>query len=149
MTNKSDENPWPLPKFHFLVNWGSIKNISFSEVTGLDIEPEISSSDHENSLRPDFYLPGIIKNSVVTLRRGIFENSDDFWEWYRHIKMNTIERQDVVIRLLDELGNVSMSWTLTNAWPSRISSTSLKEDGNAVAIESIEIAHEGVIVESV
>jgi phage tail-like protein len=60
--------------------------------------------------------------------------------------MNTIERQNVVVRLLDEDGNTVMVWTLNNAWPTKISSTDLKSDANEVAVESIEIMHEGLTV---
>jgi phage tail-like protein len=60
--------------------------------------------------------------------------------------MNTIERQNVVIKLLDESGSPTMTWTLNNAWPTKISSTDLKSDANEVAVESIEIMHEGLTI---
>ena len=56
--------------------------------------------------------------------------------------MNTIKRSTVVISLLDEAGKPTMIWTLTNAWPTKITGTDLKSDGNEVAVESIELAHE-------
>jgi len=52
----------------------------------------------------------------------------------------------VTISLLDEAGAATMVWTLTNAWPAKITGTDLKSDGNEVAIESIEIAHEGLTI---
>ena len=60
--------------------------------------------------------------------------------------MNTIKRVTVVIRLLDEKGNPTMVWTLQNAWPTKVSGTDLKSDGNEVAVETLEIAHEGLTV---
>jgi phage tail-like protein len=60
--------------------------------------------------------------------------------------MNTIERVPVTISLLDEAGAATMVWTLTNAWPTKITGTDLKSEGNEVAIESIEIAHEGLTI---
>jgi phage tail-like protein len=60
--------------------------------------------------------------------------------------MNTIVRQTVVIKLLDETGAPTMTWTLTNAWPTKIQSTDLKADGNEVAIESIELAYETLVI---
>ena len=62
------------------------------------------------------------------------------------IKMNTIKRKTVTISLLDEKGAPVMTWTLGNAWPTKITSTDLKSDGNEVAIESIEIVHEGLTI---
>jgi phage tail-like protein len=60
--------------------------------------------------------------------------------------MNTIERQNVVIKLLDEAGKPTMTWTLNNAWPTKISSTDMKSNANEVAVESIEIMHEGLTI---
>ncbi|WP_197080606.1 phage tail protein [Methylophilus sp. TWE2] len=60
--------------------------------------------------------------------------------------MNTIKRGPVTISLLDEAGKPTMVWTLTNAWPTKITATDLQTDGNEVAIESIEVAHEGLTI---
>jgi phage tail-like protein len=60
--------------------------------------------------------------------------------------MNTIERWAVIIKLLDQNGDAVVTWTLNNAWPTKISATDLKSDGNEVAIDSIEIAHEGLTI---
>jgi phage tail-like protein len=91
-------------------------------------------------------MPGIVKNSNITMKKGVFVNDNSLWDWYNKIKMNTIERQNVVVRLLDEGGSPVMVWTLNNAWPTKISSTDLKSDANEVAVESIEIMHEGLTV---
>jgi phage tail-like protein len=60
--------------------------------------------------------------------------------------MNTIKRVPVIISLLDETGNPTMVWTLNNAWPAKITGTDLKAQGNEVAVETIEIAHEGLTI---
>jgi phage tail-like protein len=60
--------------------------------------------------------------------------------------MNTIKRQTIIIKLLDEAGGVTMQWTLSNAWPTKITSTNLNNDGNEVAIDTIEIAHEQLVI---
>ena len=52
----------------------------------------------------------------------------------------------MTIALLDEAGNPVMVWGLANAWPVKINGPDLKADGNDVAIESLEIAHEGLVV---
>lgn len=140
--------PWPTPKFRFSVDWGTKQtNLAFQEVSGLDAETQIIEYRDSNS--PVFStvkMPGIAKYGNVTMKRGIFANDALFWTWYSQIKMNTIERLAVIIKLLDQSGEVVVTWTLNNAWPTKVSATDLKSDGNEVAIDSIEIAHEGLTI---
>ena len=91
-------------------------------------------------------MPGIKKTGDVTLKKGVFKSDDKFWDWFNQIKMNSIKRVPVTISLLDESGSATMVWTLSNAWPTKITGTDLKSDGNEVAVESIEIAHEGLAI---
>jgi phage tail-like protein len=58
--------------------------------------------------------------------------------------MNTIKKVPVVISLLDETGSPTITWTLSNAWPTKITATDLKSQGNEVAVETIEFAYEGL-----
>lgn len=140
--------PWPLPKFRFSVDWGTIKtDISFQEVSGLEAETQvIEYRDSNSKVFSTVKMPGIAKYGNVTMKRGIFANDPIFWTWYNQIKMNTIQRQTVTIKLLDQNGGTVVTWTLNNAWPTKISSTDLKSDGNEVAIDTIEIVHEGLTI---
>ncbi len=144
-TDGSKENSiWPMPKFRFEVDLGSeMKGVAFQEVSGMDAENQIIEYRKSNS--PEFStekLPGIVKYGNITMKRGIFVNDNTFWNWHKQISMNTIKRRTVIIKLLDENGKTTMQWTLTNAWPTKITSTDLKSDGNEVAVDTIEIAHE-------
>lgn len=137
---------WPLPKFHFQVKWDT-EVLSFQEISGLDIEAQPIEYRHGDS--PEFStikMPGLKKFGNVTMKKGIFKSDNKFWDWFTQIKMNTIKRIPVTISLLDEEGNPTMVWSLANAWPTKITGTDLKSDGNEVSIESIEIAHEGITI---
>ncbi|MCP5244472.1 MAG: phage tail protein [Burkholderiales bacterium] len=137
---------WPMPKFYFQVKWDS-QVMSFQEVSGLDIQSEEIKYRHGDS--PEFSvikMPGMKKFGNITMKKGVFKGDNKFWDWFKDIKMNTIKRLPVTISLLDEGGNATMVWTLTNAWPSKITSTDLKSEGNEVAIETIEIVHEGLTI---
>lgn len=139
---------WPMPKFHFQVKWDA-EVMSFQEVSGLDVEAQPIEYRHGDS--PEFStikMPGIKKSGNVTMKKGIFKSDNKFWDWFKEIKMNTIKRVPVTISLLDETGAPTMVWTLTNAWPTKITGTDLKSDGNEVAIESIEIVHEGITIDN-
>lgn len=145
MAGEEQDKNWPLPKFYFMVDWGSTTNIPFQEVSGLNIESQSIEYRHGNSpVFSEINMPGIVKNSNVTMKKGVFANDANFWDWYNKIKMNTIERQNVVIKLLDESGSPTIVWTLLNAWPTKISSTDLKSNANEVAVESIEFMHQGL-----
>ena len=137
---------WPLPKFVFQVSWGD-EVLTFQEVAGLDVEARPLEYRHGDS--PEFStikMPGLNKHGNVTLKRGVARSDRNLRVWLSQIRMNTISRRPVTISLLDESGAPTMVWTLANARPIRISATDLQSDGNEVAIESLEIVHEGVTI---
>lgn len=139
---------WPIPKFHFQVKWDS-EVMSFQEVSGLDIESQ--PIEYRSGDSPQFStikMPGMQKTGNVTMKKGVFKSDNKFWDWFNQIKMNTITRKPVTISLLDETGAPTMVWTLANAWPSKITGTDLKSDGNEAAIETIEIVHEGLTIDN-
>lgn len=137
---------WPMPKFHFQVKWDS-NVMSFQEVSGLDIQSEEIKYRHGDSpIFSPIKMPGLKKFGNVTMKKGIFKGDNKFWAWLNQIKMNTIKRVPVTISLLDESGAPTMVWTLANAWPTKIQGTDLKSEGNEVAIETIEIVHEGLTI---
>jgi len=139
---------YPLPKFHFQVEWGD-ETISFSEVSGLDKEIEIIEYREGTSREySKLKMPGLQKYSNITLKRGVFAGNNAFFNWMNTVKMNTIERRDIIISLLNEAHEPVMVWKVKNAWPAKIQSTDLKADGNEVAIESMEIVHEGLVIQN-
>ena len=139
---------WPLPKFYFTVETDSLPEATFQEVSGLDTEAQPIEYRHGNSpVFSTIKMPGLVKVSNITLKKGIFVNDNKFYDWYAKIKMNIIKRETVVISLLDETGAPKMVWTLNNAWPTKVTGTDLKSDGNEVAVETLELAHEGLKIE--
>lgn len=149
MAGEVQDSNWPLPKFYFTVKLGDDTKVNFQECDGLDSETQVIEYRHGNS--PIFYpikMPGLGRVGNVTLRKGIFVNDAQFWDWYNEIKMNTIARRTVVVSLLDETGTPKRTWTLNNAWPTKITGTDLKSEGNEVAVESVEIAYETLVVAS-
>jgi phage tail-like protein len=148
MAGEAQDAVWPLPKFYFRVRLGSQDStVSFLEVSGLDTETQPIEYRHgDNPQFSTIKMPGISKVGNVTLKKGIFVNDNNFWKWYDAIKMNTIKRETVTIQLLDEAAKPTMTWTLSNAWPTKITGTDMKSDGNEVAVETLELAHEGLVI---
>ncbi len=143
------ETAYPLTKFYFKVEIGGAE-LSFQEVSGLDHETQAIEYRHGDSVSfSPMKIPGITKTSNVTMKRGVIEGDNTLWdEYYADYFVNkVVERITITIKLLDPEGNDAMIWTLENAWPTKIVSTDLKSDGNDIAIETIEWAHEGLKIE--
>ena len=145
---EQSKTTWPLVKFQFSVKIGDVEAV-FQEVTGLGAETqEIEYRKGNSKVFSAVKMPGIQKFGNVTLKKGVFKDDKSFWALYDGVKMNTIDRKTITISLLDEKNAVAMSWTLTNALPSKITATDMKADGNEVAIETMELAHEGLAIEA-
>ena len=141
-------NEYPLVKFSFEVDWGGTQ-IGFQEVSGLDIETE--PIEYRQGASPDFTkikMPGMIKFSNITLKRGSFKGDNEYFDWLNSIQLNTVERRTITISLLDDSGSPAITWKINKAFPIKVQSTDLKAEGNEVAVESIEIAHEGLVIEN-
>jgi phage tail-like protein len=139
---------YPLPKFHFQVEWGGA-NIGFTEVSGLDVQTD--PIEYRDGSSPEYVktkMPGMQKFSNITLKRGTFKGDNDFYAWWNTVALNTIERRNVTISLLNENHEPVVVWKVKNAWPIKVQSTDLKADGNEVAIESIELVHEGLVIQN-
>jgi len=145
MANNESE-AWPLVKFSFRVKWGDDEFI-FQEVSGLSSETQVIEYHGGNSkVFSTVKMPGIQKFSNITLKKGVFMGDSNMWKKYNQIKMNTFKREQITISLLDEAQKPAMTWMLTNAFPVKITVTDMKSDGNEFAVESIELAHEGLRV---
>jgi len=141
-------NTWPMAKFYFSVKWDATE-IAFQEVSGLETETQVIEYRHGNSkVFSTVKMPGIAKSGNITMKKGVFKSDNKYWDWYNTIKLNTIKRIPITISLLDESGSPTMTWKVLNAWPTKITATDLKSDGNEAAVESIEIAHEGITIEN-
>lgn len=139
---------YPLPKFHFQVEWSGTR-IGFTEITGLDVETEVI--EYRAGASPEYSsqkMPGRQKFANITMKRGVFATDNEYYEWWNTVKLNKIERRDLTISLLNEEHEPVVVWKVKSAWPVKIQSTDLKADGNEVAIETIEVAHEGLSIQN-
>jgi phage tail-like protein len=75
---------------------------------------------------------------------------NDFFNWWKTTRtLGTPERRDITISLLNENHTPVFVWKIKNAFPTKVQATDLKADGNEVAIETLELAHEGIEMEAV
>lgn len=139
---------YPLPKFHFQVEWGGA-NLGFTEVSGLGVETAVI--EYRDGASPEYgkkKMPGQQTYSNITLKRGTMTSDNEFFDWWNTVALNTIERRDLTISLLNESHEPVVVWKVKNAWPAKVEPTDLNADGNDVAIESIELAHEGLVLQN-
>lgn len=144
----ANERPNPYSNFNFIVIAGDTELAAFSEVSGLDSEnTPIEYREGADAINSPRKLPGIERYSNVVLKRGI-TGSLALWEWRKEVRDGTgpyPPGRTVTIKLLDERGDrnrPAMTWTLRNAWPTKITGPSLNAKGNDFAIEQLDLAHE-------
>ncbi len=139
---------YPVSAFHFQVEWGGTR-IGFTEVSGLSIELQTIDYREGSSLEYQVTkMSGIPQYSNITLKRGIFRGDNEFFQWLNAVKMNNTDRRELTISLLDEEHNPVMVWKVKEAWPSKVEGPSLNSTGNEVAVESIDLSHEGLTIET-
>lgn len=146
---------YPLPKFHFQVEWGGTK-IGFTEVSGLDVETEVIEYRHGASKEySKTKQPGMIKYSNITLKRGTFQSDNEYYDWWKENvffqegnSTGSKYRRDITVSMLNEEHEPIVVWKIKNAWALKVQSTDLKADGNEIAVETIELAHEGLTIQN-
>lgn len=139
---------YPLPKFHFQVQWGGTK-IGFTEVTGLEVTTEkIEYRDGASKEYHKVRMPGMQTFGDLTLKRGVFGGDNEFYDWWNTVALNTVERRDITISLLNESHEPVVVWKVKKAWPTKVTSTDLNASGNETAIETLVLTHEGLTMEN-
>jgi len=142
----------PYPSFNYLIEISGITSGGFSEASGLDVE--VQPIDYREG-KDDFIprkLPGLKKVSNIVLKRGIIGASPgglDLYNWLYSAMSGAVIRQDGAIILLDETRQRQvLRWSFTRGWATKLTGPSFKADGNAIAIESLEIAHESLTIQA-
>ncbi len=132
----------PFKNFSFLVEIDGVAAAAFTSVSGLAAEAEVIEYRELGGSR-SIKLPGRIRYPNVTLRRGL-TTSPDLWNWWQTVRDGTIQRRAVLIVLLDDSGQPVLRWSLQEAWPVKWELSELDASKNEVAIETLELAHEGL-----
>jgi phage tail-like protein len=148
MSKETENTTWPLPKFYFTVDFGAaITKIPFQEITGLETDGQMIKYKSGNSaVYAPIKMPGLAKNGHVMMKKGLFPSTNIFLDWHNQIMMNTMPRTTITVKLLDETSATAMEWQLNNALPTKIVSTNLGMEGNEIAVESIEVAFETMVI---
>jgi phage tail-like protein len=138
---------YPIPVFHYKVSWNNL-DIGFSDVSGLTQERQ--AIEYRDGLMSGDQLPlkrpGLTKANNISLKRGIVQGDNELYNWFNNNGLPNVERRDLLISLLNDENNPVMVWSISQAWPVKCEGPGLKATGNEIAIESIELVHEGISV---
>lgn len=139
--------PDPYGTFNFLVEIDGVVSAGFTDVSGLAAEVEPVDYREGNEPMHVRKLPGLRKFSNVTLKRGLTTDRG-LWTWFKTGLDGALERRTVTIVLLDDDRAPVLRWTLRAAWITKWEGPQLAAKGGAdVAIETIELVHEGLDLE--
>lgn len=130
----------------FLVEIDGVTVAGFSEVSGLNVEisaVEYRNGSEESTVRK---LPGLAKYSNITLKRGIVGDLT-LWQWLNAVRHGEVQRRDGVIALLNARREPMLRIRFRRGWVCKWEGPALNAQSNAVAMESIEICHEGLDIE--
>jgi phage tail-like protein len=133
----------PYTNFNFLVEIDGITRAAFQECSGFDSTVDViehREGGENTTLRK---LPGMTKYSNIQLKWGMTDDRD-LYDWHRSIVQGNIERKNGSIVMLNRLGEEVARWNFVRAWPSKWDGPDLNAEGTDVAIEALELVHEGV-----
>lgn len=133
----------PYRNYGFLVEIDGITQAGFSDCSGFgsSTDPvEYREGGENGTVRK---LPGLTKHTNITLKWGLTD-SRELYDWYREIVTGKIDRKNGSIVVLDTDGKEKVRWNFFQGWPAKWDGPDFSAKGNDVAIETLEIAHEGI-----
>lgn len=133
----------PYSNFNFLVEIDGITRAAFHEVSGFDSTIDVIEHREGGENTTVRKLPGMTKHSNIVLKWGLADDTD-LYNWHRDAVNGKVQRRNGSIVLLDRQGQERMRWNFVNAWPSKWDGPDFNAEGNDIAIETLELAHEGV-----
>jgi len=144
----NDQRIDPFRAYNFVLEIDNIARGAFSEVGGLTAEGDSvdyrEGSDVQSNVRK---LIGMRKFTNITLKRG-YTPDKSLWQWYTNIVNGVPDRRNVTITLMNERREAVLRWHAENAWINKIEGPSFKASSNDVAMESVELVHEGLTLEA-
>jgi len=133
----------PYRNFRFRVEVEGLQQAGFSEVTGFDLSFDVIPYREGDDVITPRKLPGLARYGNISLKWGATE-SMELYEWMQECAEGTIERKTVTIIAIDEEGSDVATWQVIEAWPVRYTAPSFNGSGAEVALELLELAHEGM-----
>ena len=135
----------PYKGYNFRLILGGVTEAGFRECSGLDTSQD--PIEYREGIDKDLTArkqPGLNKYSNITLKWGVTKKSSEIFDWRKKAQEGKVERIDGSIVLMDDTGQDLAQWDFRDAWPTKWTAASFNATSNEVAIESLEITHEGI-----
>ncbi len=133
----------PYRAYNFLVEIDGITRAGFRECGGLDTTQDPIDYREGTDALTTRKIPGLNTYSNITLQWGMTDDAE-LWEWRKKVMEGDVERKNGSIVLLNDRREEVARWNFIEAWPTKWTGPSFNATDNAVAIEALEIVHEGV-----
>ncbi|MFD4636437.1 phage tail protein [Lentzea sp. NPDC058436] len=129
----------------FVITADRMSEISFSELSGITSEVEVSEYMSSNrlgvSLAKQF---GRTKPATVVLKRGVDQDMA-LWTWHQEVLAGQpTARRSCSLLLLDMSGVIKQTYDLLNAWPSKLEIAGMKAGGSEAAIATVTLTCEQI-----
>ena len=131
---------------NFAVEIEGVNVAHFAEVSGLEATIDVIEYRNGSEDITVRKLPGLVKYSNITLKRGVVGDLS-LWQWLSTVRQGEAQRRDGVIVLLNERREPVLRIRFRRGWPCRLEGPTLNGQSNDVAIETLEICHEGLDIE--
>ena len=128
----------------FYVKIDGMTSAVFTEMSGLQVETVVTEYEEGGNNGFVHRLPGRTKVGNLTLKRGVVA-TNEFFNWYSEILQGKLKYRHVDVLVFDSEGNELAKWSFANAYPVKWTGPQLAADGKNAAIETLELAHEGLI----
>ena len=133
----------PYSVLNFRLEIDGMKTAAFSECSGLSSEVDVIEYRSGGETGSPRKLPGLRKFANIVLKRGITKDHE-LWDWYKTVLAGNVQRKAGSVVLLDDAGQDVIRWNFREGWPRKYEGPALNASSNEVAIETLEIAHEGL-----
>ncbi len=135
---------YPHGRFRYKVEIDGLDAGGFSEVTGFDVSIDVMEYREGDMVQTPMKVPGLKKYSNIVLKQGLAD-SMVLYDWIIAGVDGAVERKTITITLLDEEEAPAASWQVINAWPMKYTAPDFNATSSEIAIETLEIAHEGMV----
>jgi len=132
------------PSCRFYVEIDGLNQAVFTEMNGLQVETEVLEYDEGGNNGFTHRLPGRTKIGNITLKRGM-TSSNEFFTWCNDILQGKIKPRNMSVVMYDAAGTELTRWNFASAYPIKWSGPQFTADGRNAAVESLELAHDGLV----